>query len=150
MRNRSRPPKAVRAAKGGGKDRARSQPASQAEAPPGVRPPPAKPERSEQPPPPAAPADESSSSSRTASSDSDSDTGQGPTPPVVAPGPGDKSARLQLQKRKRSPQRAHRAPKERQRVRSPPLTKDQRRMRVATPLPGRQRRSLSLVPLLGP
>ena len=50
-----------------------------------MRPPPAKPERSEQPPPPAAPADESSSSSRTASSDSDSDTGQGPTPPVIAP-----------------------------------------------------------------
>ena len=49
MRNRSRPPKAVRQAKGGGKDRARGEPASHDGAPPGVRPPPPKPERSEQP-----------------------------------------------------------------------------------------------------
>ena len=35
MRNRSRPPKAVRQAKGGGKDRARREPASQDGAPPG-------------------------------------------------------------------------------------------------------------------
>ena len=49
MRNRSRPPKAVRQGKGGGKDRARREPASQDGAPPGVRPPPPKPERSEQP-----------------------------------------------------------------------------------------------------
>ena len=120
MRNRSRPPKAVRAAKGGGKDRARSQPASQAEAPPGVRPPPPKPERSEQPPAAAAPADESSSSSRTASSDSDSDTGQGPTPPVIAPDQ-DMSA-----------------------------CSEEPEGEANFPFLGRQRRSLSLVPLLGP
>ena len=47
MRNRSRPPKAVRAAKGGGKDHSGNQPAPQAGAPPGVRPPPPKPGRKE-------------------------------------------------------------------------------------------------------
>ena len=82
MRNRSRPPKAVRAAKGGGKDRAGNQPESQDGAPPGVRPPPPKPDRQKPAAAAAAaaPGDESSSSSRSSSSESEDDTGQGSTP----------------------------------------------------------------------
>ena len=88
MRNRSRPPKAVRAAKGGGKDRAGNQPESQDGAPPGVRPPPPKPDRQkpDAAAAAAAPGDESSSSSRSSSSESEDDAGQGSTPPDLPPG----------------------------------------------------------------
>ena len=85
VRNRSNPPKAVRQAQSGARDRAQSQPAEQAKAPPGVREPPPRPERHEQPKAAAGPNGEPSSTSRCSSSSSDSDTGKGTSPPAMDP-----------------------------------------------------------------
>ena len=85
VRNRSRPPKAVRQAQSGAGDRAQSQPAEQAKAPPGVREPPPRPERHEQPKAAAGPNGEPSSTSGSSSSSSDSDTGKGTSPPAMDP-----------------------------------------------------------------